>query len=55
MRSLITAAVIILLLGVPSMAIDDKIADRLWSSSKVLDELVNAPDGGVPADLLKKA
>ena len=55
MRSLITAAVLILTMGVPTMAIDDKIADRLWSSSKVLDELMNAPDGGVPKDLLKKA
>jgi lipid-binding SYLF domain-containing protein len=55
MRSLTAAAVLIVLVGVPSMAIDDKIADRLWTSSKVLDELINAPDGGVPADLLKKA
>src|SRR5438045_8437329 len=55
MRSMITAAVLILTIGVPSMAIDDKIADRLWESSKVLDELMNAPDGGVPKDLLKEA
>src|SRR5262245_64480505 len=55
MRSMITAAVLILTIGMPSMAIDDKIADRLWESSKVLDELIKAPDGGVPKDLLKKA
>src|SRR5262245_6446606 len=55
MRSLFAAAVLVLSIGVPSMAIDDKIADRLWESSKVLDELVAAPDGGVPADLLRKA
>jgi lipid-binding SYLF domain-containing protein len=55
MRSLTAAAVLVVLVGVPSMAIDDKIADRLWTSSKVLDELVNAPDGGVPADLMKRA
>jgi len=55
MRSMITAAVLILTIGAPSMAIDDKIADRLWESSKVLDELMKAPDGGVPKDLLKKA
>src|SRR3989454_9383272 len=36
-------------------AIDDKIADRLWESSKVLDELVKAPDADIPKDLLKKA
>lgn len=55
MRSLFTAAVLILTVGVPSMAIDDKIADRLWESSKVLDELVKAPDAGIPKDLLKRA
>jgi lipid-binding SYLF domain-containing protein len=37
------------------LLIDDKIADRLWESSKVVDELVNAPDSGIPKDLLKKA
>jgi len=34
---------------------DDKIADRLWESSKVVDELVKAPDSDIPKDLLKKA
>jgi SH3 domain-containing YSC84-like protein 1 len=34
---------------------DDKIADRLWESSKVVDELVQAPDSDIPKDLLKKA
>ena len=33
----------------------DKIADRLWESSKVVDELVKAPDSDIPKDLLKKA
>ena len=55
MRSLITAVVLILTIGVPTMAIDDKNADRLWESSKVLDELINAPDAGIPKDLLKRA
>src|SRR2546426_1518255 len=36
-------------------AIDDKIADRLWESSKVLDELVKAPDADIPKELLKRA
>jgi lipid-binding SYLF domain-containing protein len=35
--------------------VDDKIADRLWESSKVVDELVKAPDSDIPKDLLKKA
>jgi lipid-binding SYLF domain-containing protein len=34
---------------------DDKVADRLWESSKVVDELVKAPDSDIPKDLLKKA
>ena len=40
---------------VPAVAIDDKIADRLWEASKVVDELVKAPDSDIPKDLLKKA
>ncbi len=44
-----------LLLTVALLLIDDKIADRLWESSKVLDELVKAPDAGVPKELLKRA
>jgi lipid-binding SYLF domain-containing protein len=34
---------------------DDKISDRLWESSKVVDELVKAPDADIPKDLLKRA
>jgi len=35
--------------------IDDKLADRLYESSKVVEELIKAPDSDVPKDLLKKA
>jgi SH3 domain-containing YSC84-like protein 1 len=37
------------------LLVDDKIANRLWESSKVVDELVKAPDSDIPTDLLKKA
>jgi lipid-binding SYLF domain-containing protein len=37
------------------LLVDDKIADRLWESSKVVDELVKAPDSDIPKELLKKA
>jgi lipid-binding SYLF domain-containing protein len=37
------------------LLVDDKVADRLWESSKVVDELVKAPDSDIPKDLLKKA
>ena len=35
--------------------LDDKIADRLYESAKVLGELLGAPDGGAPRSLLDKA
>jgi SH3 domain-containing YSC84-like protein 1 len=35
--------------------IDDKLADRLYESSKVVDELIKAPDSDVPKELLRKA
>jgi lipid-binding SYLF domain-containing protein len=35
--------------------IDDKIADRLWEASKVVDQLVKAPDSDIPKELLRKA
>ncbi len=37
------------------LLVDDKIADRLWESSKVVDELVKAPDADIPKELLKRA
>lgn len=40
---------------VPSVADNDKIADRFWESTKVLEEMSNAPDGGVSEDLLQRA
>jgi lipid-binding SYLF domain-containing protein len=54
MRSLL-AIVLIAICFVPAMAIDDKIADRLFEASKVVDELIKAPDSDIPKDLLKKA
>src|SRR5436309_9543756 len=40
---------------VPAGAVDDKVADRLFEASKVVDELIKAPDSDIPKDLLKKA
>src|SRR5437763_10542805 len=37
------------------LLIDEKVADRLWESSKVVDELVKAPDSDIPKELLKRA
>jgi lipid-binding SYLF domain-containing protein len=47
-----------LVLGAPvsaSAQLDEKVADRFWESTKLLRELMAAPDGGVPADLLDRA
>ena len=45
----------ILFMAMAMLLIDDKIADRLWESSKVVDELIKAPDSDIPKELLKKA
>ena len=45
----------VLLFVLPAAAVDDKIADRLFEASKVVTELINAPDSDISKDLLKKA
>src|SRR3989441_8670953 len=54
MRFLLTILIIVMFV-IPAVAVDDNIADRLWESSKVVDELIKAPDSDIPKDLLKKA
>src|SRR3989454_2386611 len=49
------AVVFIVIFIVPAVAIEDKIADRLWESSKVVDQLIQAPDSEIPKPLLKRA
>ena len=44
-----------LLFALSMLLVDDKIADRLWESSKVVDELINAPDSDIPRELLARA
>jgi lipid-binding SYLF domain-containing protein len=57
MRSIALTVTATLLILVPARAadLDDKVADRLFESAKVLDALVKAPDGGIPRDLMQKA
>src|SRR5580765_5341654 len=56
MRSIFLSVAAVLLFGLPVRAqLDDKVADRLYESATVLDELVKAPDGGVPKELLRRA
>ena len=37
------------------LLVDEKVADRLWESSKVVDELVMAPDSDISKDIIKRA
>ncbi len=56
MRSFFLILVLSAAINAPLVAQnDDKVADRLWDSSKILEELVKAPDGGIPRELLKRA
>jgi len=56
MRYVFAALIVTRLLSFPAAAqIDDKVADRLWESTKMLEEMLNAPDGGIPEDLLQRA
>jgi lipid-binding SYLF domain-containing protein len=56
MRLTFVAIVLLLSGGAPAAAqIDEKIADRLWNSAKVVDELINAADSGISKELLKGA
>ena len=56
MRHLTTAIALVLIVSVPAIAqLDEKVADRFWESTKILEALVNAPDGGIPQDLLRRA
>ena len=56
MRLLLASLTIILAMQGSAFAqLDDKVADRLWDSAKVVDESVKGPDAGIPKELLKRA
>ncbi len=56
MRYLSMAVTLALLLAMPAAAqLDEKVADRFWESTKFLELTANAPDGGIPRDLLGRA
>src|SRR2546425_169179 len=55
MRLLLTVCLVLVVVLPIQAQLDDKVADRLWESSKILDELVKAPDGGIPKQILKGA
>jgi len=37
------------------LLVDEKVADRLWESSKVVDELMKAPDSDISKDIVRRA
>jgi lipid-binding SYLF domain-containing protein len=51
----IVAAVILAMSSSATAQLDDKVADRFWESTKILEEMVNAPDGGIPQEWLREA
>ena len=56
MRLFCITIVITLSVGLPSYSqLKEKVADRFWSSTKILEQLINAPDGGIPQRLLRGA
>ena len=56
MRLLLASLTMILAVQSSAFAqLDDKVADRLWESAKVLDEAVKGPDSAIPKELLKRA
>ncbi len=51
----ITVAVMIVVASPASAQLDEKVADRFWESTQILEQLMNAPDGGIPQDLLRRS
>ncbi len=56
MRYLAIAVAIKFVVALPASAqLDEKVADRFWESTQILEALINAPDGGVPQNLLSRS
>jgi lipid-binding SYLF domain-containing protein len=53
--SVVIAFMLVAVVPVHAQQIDEKIADRLWESSKILDELIQAPDSAIAKELLTRA
>jgi lipid-binding SYLF domain-containing protein len=55
-RTILSGLTLLLAFQIPAFAqLDDKIADRLYESAKVFEELMNAPDGPTTRKVLKDA
>ena len=53
---LTVALALILAASSPASAqLEEKVADRFWESTKLLERLFSAPDGGIPQDLIERA
>lgn len=51
----VTLALILTASSPASAQLDEKVADRFWESTKLLEQLVGAPDGGIPQELIERA
>ena len=54
-RAFLTTLLLVNLSGTLWADLPDKVADRLWESSQIIEALVNAPEGGLPKNLLERA
>ena len=56
MRYLAIAVAITFVMALPAGAqLDEKVADRFWESTQILEQLTSAPDGGIPQNLLRRS
>lgn len=56
MRYFAIAVAVTLIVTLPASAqLDEKVADRFWESTQILEQLISAPDGRVPQDLLRRS
>jgi lipid-binding SYLF domain-containing protein len=56
MRYLAITVAVTFVIALPSSAqLDEKVADRFWESAQILEQLINAPDGGIPQNLLRRS
>ena len=56
MRYLAITVAVTFVIALPASAqLDEKVADRFWESTQILEQLINAPDGGIPQDLLRRS
>jgi lipid-binding SYLF domain-containing protein len=54
-RAFLTTLLLMNLSGTVWADLREKVSDRLWESSQIIDALVNTPEGALPKNLLERA